>query len=91
MKQVRKTAMREIRVLKELRHSNIVNLIEVFRWRHKICLVFEYVPKTILEELEENPQGFHPMQAGRRKFNNLRSGSICGRCSRQPSSFTLTM
>jgi serine/threonine protein kinase len=54
--------MREIRVLKQLKHDNIVNLIEVFRWRNKICLVFEYVPKTILEELEDNPQGFHPIQ-----------------------------
>ena len=54
--------MREIRVLKQLKHSNIVNLIEVFRWRGKIFLVFEYLPKTILEELESHPYGMDPIQ-----------------------------
>ena len=49
--------MREIRILKELKHPNIVNLIEVFRWKGKIYLVFEYVPHTLLEELENNPDG----------------------------------
>jgi serine/threonine protein kinase len=29
--QVRKTALREVRILKQLKHDNIVNLIEVFR------------------------------------------------------------
>ena len=29
--QVRKTALREVRILKQLRHENIVSLIEVFR------------------------------------------------------------
>jgi len=49
--------MREIRILKELKHPNIVNLIEVFRWKGKIFLVFEYVPHTLLEELENNAGG----------------------------------
>lgn len=49
--------MREIRILKEMKHENIVKLIEVFRWKRKIFLVFEYVPHTILEEIENNPEG----------------------------------
>eukprot|EP01022_Parablepharisma_sp_SALTPOND_P028399 TRINITY_DN70908_c0_g1_i1.p1 TRINITY_DN70908_c0_g1~~TRINITY_DN70908_c0_g1_i1.p1 ORF type:complete len:658 (-),score=51.12 TRINITY_DN70908_c0_g1_i1:1739-3712(-) len=57
LQQVRKTVMREVRILKELKHPNIVNLIEVFRWKGKIFLVFEYVPHTLLEELENNPRG----------------------------------
>ena len=31
--QVRKTALREVRILKQLKHENIVNLIEVFQKR----------------------------------------------------------
>lgn len=38
--QVRKTALREVRLLKQLRsHENIVKLIEVFRRRGKLYLV----------------------------------------------------
>ncbi|KAF0731953.1 hypothetical protein Ae201684_010904 [Aphanomyces euteiches] len=58
--QVKKTAMREIRILKQLKHENIVNLIEVFRRKGKLYLVFEYVEKTILEEIEKNPEGLEP-------------------------------
>ncbi len=49
---VRKTALREIRILKHLKHDHIVNLIEVFRENGKIYLVFEQLNRTILEELE---------------------------------------
>eukprot|EP00826_Nyctotherus_ovalis_P063876 TRINITY_DN9366_c0_g10_i2.p1 TRINITY_DN9366_c0_g10~~TRINITY_DN9366_c0_g10_i2.p1 ORF type:complete len:456 (+),score=123.89 TRINITY_DN9366_c0_g10_i2:298-1665(+) len=49
--------MREIRILKALKHPNIVELIEVFRWKGKMLLVFEYVPHTLLEELENNTSG----------------------------------
>lgn len=55
--QVRKTALREIRILKQLKHDNIVSLIEVFRHNGKLYLVFEYVERTILEDLEKNPNG----------------------------------
>jgi len=36
-----KTALREIRILKQLKHDHIVNLIEVFRENGRIFLVFE--------------------------------------------------
>ena len=55
--QVRKTALREVRILKQLKHDNIVNLIEVFRRKGKLYLVFEYVDRTILEDLEKHPEG----------------------------------
>jgi cyclin-dependent kinase-like len=43
--------------LQQLKHDNIVNLIEVFRRKGKLFLVFEYVERTILEDLEKNPDG----------------------------------
>ncbi|KAF0757796.1 hypothetical protein AaE_004148, partial [Aphanomyces astaci] len=44
----------------QLKHENIVSLIEVFRRKGKLYLVFEYVEKTILEEIEKNPEGLDP-------------------------------
>ncbi|KAJ3414156.1 Cyclin-dependent kinase-like 3 [Chytridiales sp. JEL 0842] len=55
--QIRKTALREVRMLKQLKNDNIVNLIEVFRRKGKLYLVFEHVDHTILEDLERNPHG----------------------------------
>lgn len=55
--QIRKTALREVRMLKQLKHDNIVNLLEVFRRKGKLYLVFEHVDHTILEDLDKNPHG----------------------------------
>jgi cyclin-dependent kinase-like len=63
--QVRKTALREVRILKQLRHENIVSLIEVFRRKGKLYLVFEFMESTILEELEKHPNGLDPVSVGR--------------------------
>jgi len=38
---IRKIAMREIRMLKNLKHPNLINLIEVFRRKKRLHLVFE--------------------------------------------------
>ncbi|EGV93847.1 Cyclin-dependent kinase-like 4 [Cricetulus griseus] len=54
---VKKIALREIRMLKQLKHPNLVNLIEVFRRKRKMHLVFEYCDHTLLHELERNPNG----------------------------------
>lgn len=48
---VRKTALREIRILKQLKHDHIVDLLEVFREDNRIFLVFEQLNRTILDEL----------------------------------------
>ena len=54
---VRKTMIREIKVLKEFRHINIVNLREVFREKGKLFLIFDHVERTLLEELQQSPSG----------------------------------
>ncbi|KAK6187652.1 hypothetical protein SNE40_005631 [Patella caerulea] len=54
---IRKIAMREIRMLKQLKHNNLVNLLEVFRRRRRLHLVFEYVDHTALHELDLHPSG----------------------------------
>lgn len=50
---MRKTTLREVKVLRMLRHPNIVRLIEAFRRKGKLYLVFEYVDKNLLEVLED--------------------------------------
>jgi cyclin-dependent kinase-like len=70
---VRKTALREIRILKELKHDHIVNLIEVFRDQGKIFLVFEYVDRTVLDEIESNPNGLNEIEAKKIVWQLLRS------------------
>jgi cyclin-dependent kinase-like len=57
---LRKTTLREVKILRMLRHQNIVSLTEAFRRKTKLYLVFEYVEKNLLEALEEQPQGLDP-------------------------------
>ncbi|KAM9707627.1 cyclin-dependent kinase-like 1 isoform 1-T1 [Menidia menidia] len=54
---IKKIALREIRMLKQLKHANLVNLIEVFRRKRKLHLVFEYCDHTVLNELDRHPRG----------------------------------
>uniref|UniRef100_A0A8B9K921 cyclin-dependent kinase n=1 Tax=Astyanax mexicanus TaxID=7994 RepID=A0A8B9K921_ASTMX len=54
---IKKIALREIRMLKQLKHCNLVNLIEVFRRKRKLHLVFEYCDHTVLNELDRYPRG----------------------------------
>ncbi|KAK1894715.1 Cyclin-dependent kinase-like 1 [Dissostichus eleginoides] len=54
---IKKIALREIRMLKQLKHANLVNLMEVFRRKRKLHLVFEYCDHTVLHELDRHPRG----------------------------------
>ncbi|VDP72372.1 unnamed protein product [Echinostoma caproni] len=53
---IRKIAMREIRMLKRLKHPNLVNLIEVFRKKKRLNLVLQYIDNTLLNEMEQRPR-----------------------------------
>uniref|UniRef100_A0A5K3EXN9 cyclin-dependent kinase n=2 Tax=Mesocestoides corti TaxID=53468 RepID=A0A5K3EXN9_MESCO len=54
---VKKIAFREIRMLKRLKHPNLVNLIEVFRRKKKLHLVFQYIDHSLLHELDSQASG----------------------------------
>jgi len=43
---VRQTTLRELRLLRSLKHENIVEMREAFRRRGKLCLVFEFVDRV---------------------------------------------
>ncbi|KAK1931615.1 Cyclin-dependent kinase-like 2 [Phytophthora citrophthora] len=75
--QVKKTALREIKILKQLKHENIVNLLEVFRMKGKLYLVFEFVEKTILEEIERHPDGLDPLTLKKLMWQLVRAINFC--------------
>lgn len=74
---IRKIAMREIRMLKQLKHENLVNLIEVFRKKRKLHLVFEYCEHTVLDELERNPKGVPEQTVKRVVWQIIRGIEFC--------------
>jgi len=43
--------------LKQLRHENLVNLIEVFCRKKHLYLVFEFVDHTVLDDLDQSSSG----------------------------------
>ena len=59
--------------MQRLRHENLINLIEVFRKRRKLYLVFEYVDHTVLEELEDHPKGL-PIDTARNHIYQVLKG-----------------
>lgn len=54
---VKKTILREVKILRMLKHENVVQLKEAFRRKGKLYLVFEYVDQNLLEIIEKNPNG----------------------------------
>ncbi|XP_063915666.1 cyclin-dependent kinase-like 4, partial [Zophobas morio] len=74
---IRKMALREIRMLKRLKHENLVTMIEVFRHRKRFFLVFEYLEGTVLDELEKMPGGLGDERCRERIFQVTRAINYC--------------
>ncbi|XP_029986045.1 cyclin-dependent kinase-like 5 [Sphaeramia orbicularis] len=74
---VKKIAQREIKLLRQLRHDNLVNLLEVWKRRRRWYLVFEFVERTLLDELEQNPNGLDLNTSRQYLFQILRAGAFC--------------
>lgn len=49
------TAIREISLLKELRHENVVSLLEVIHQETKLYLVFEYLDLDLKKHMDSSP------------------------------------
>ena len=60
-----------------LRHDNLINLIEVFRRRRKLYLVFEYMDHTVLDELEDFPKGIKQETARSHTYQVLKGIEFC--------------
>lgn len=76
-KMVKKIALREVRMLKQVRHENLVNLIEVFRRKKRLYLVFEFVDHTALDDLERYPTGAEEGFVKKIMFQVLKGVEFC--------------
>ncbi|KAM7540579.1 hypothetical protein Aperf_G00000044358 [Anoplocephala perfoliata] len=75
---VKKIALREIKMLKKLKHPNLVNLIEVFRRKKKLHLVFEYIDRSLLHELDsQGPNGIERDKIMRITWQILQGINFC--------------
>ncbi|XP_076452232.1 uncharacterized protein LOC143287868 isoform X3 [Babylonia areolata] len=74
---VKKIAMREVKMLKQLRHDHLVNLIEVFRRKKRLYLVFEFVDHTVLDELEKCPNGLDENTCRKILWQVLKGTEFC--------------
>ena len=60
-----------------LRHENLVNLIEYFRRKKKLYLVFEFVDHTVLDDLERYPNGLEEQLVRKITYQVLRAIEFC--------------
>ncbi|XP_051935016.1 cyclin-dependent kinase-like 1 isoform X1 [Hippocampus zosterae] len=74
---IKKIALREIRMLKQLKHVNLVNLLEVFRRKRHLHLVFEFCEQTVLNELEKHPRGVPEAQLKSIVWQTLQAVNFC--------------
>jgi len=54
------TAIREISILKQMKHANIVNLIDLIHGEKKLYLVFEFMDYDLKKFLDQNGSALPP-------------------------------
>ncbi|XP_037991489.1 cyclin-dependent kinase-like 2 [Motacilla alba alba] len=74
---VRKIALREIKLLKQLRHENLVNLLDVCKRKKRWYLVFEFVDHTVLDDLNDSPNGLDCERVRKYLFQIMRAIAFC--------------
>jgi cyclin-dependent kinase-like len=74
---VKKSTLREVKILRMLKQDNIVQLKEAFRRKGKLYLVFEYVERNLLEVLEEKPSGLDPEDVRRYIYQLCKAIDYC--------------
>lgn len=63
--------------IKQLHHDNLVNLLEVWKRRRRWYLVFEFVERTLLDDLEQNPNGLDLNTSRQYLYQILRAAAFC--------------
>nr|XP_015196124.1 PREDICTED: cyclin-dependent kinase-like 1 [Lepisosteus oculatus] len=63
--------------LQQLKHVNLVNLLEVFRRKRRLHLVFEFCEQTVLTELDRHPHGVPEPQVKSIVWQTLQAVNFC--------------
>lgn len=71
------TAIREISLMKELKHDNIVGLHDVIHSENKLMLVFEYMDKDLKKYMDTYGSPLPPEQIKSFMFQLLRGVAFC--------------
>lgn len=71
------TAIREISLLKELQHCNIVRLYDVVHTEKKLTLVFEYLDQDLKKYLDQCEGGIEPAVMQSFMFQLIRGVGFC--------------
>lgn len=71
------TAIREISLLRELRHQNIVHLVDVIHTGSKLYLVFEFLHRDLKKEMDNYPHGMHPMRTKSYTYQLVKGIAYC--------------
>jgi cyclin-dependent kinase-like len=74
---VKKSTLREVKILRMLKQENVVQLKEAFRRKGKLYLVFEYVERNLLEVLEEKPNGLDSDSVRKFIFQLIKAVDYC--------------
>ncbi|KAG7217600.1 hypothetical protein INR49_021286 [Caranx melampygus] len=61
----------------QLKHVNLVNLLEVFRRKRRLHLVFEFCEQTVLNELDKHPRGVPEAQLKSIVWQTLQAVNFC--------------
>eukprot|EP00126_Sphaerothecum_destruens_P001375 Sdes_comp14216_c0_seq1m3428 len=71
------TAIREISLLKELKHDNIVRLLDVIHQESKLFLVFEFLDQDLKRFLDSRPSGLSSMEVKSYLYQLLKGIKFC--------------
>ena len=66
-------------MLRLLKHHTIVKLIEAFKRKGRLYLVFEFLDKNLLEVLEDQPNGLDPSKIKLYVYQMLKAVDYCHR------------
>lgn len=75
----RKVTLREAKLLKALKHENIVDLKEAFRRKGTLYLVFEFMETSVIDMLDANPSGLDAEVVRKLIYQLLRALEHCHR------------